>query len=51
LKKINLKPEDILFVDDEKGNTEVAKSVRINAFFYESFEDFKGILLRLIKKI
>lgn len=49
LKKINLKPENVLFFDDEKENTEVAKSVGINAFFYESFEDFKGILLRLIK--
>jgi len=49
LKKINLKPKDVLFFDDEKENTEVAKSVGINAFFYGSFKDFKGILSRLTR--
>lgn len=49
LKKIGLKPREVLFVDDEKENAEVAKSIGINSFIYENFENFEKVLSDLLK--
>jgi len=35
-----VKPEELVMADDHETNIEVAKSVGINAFFYESFDKF-----------
>ena len=41
LNKLNLKPQDLEYWDDDPKNVEVAKEVGINAKVYNSYEEFK----------
>lgn len=43
LKKLKLKPEEILFVDDEEENVEVAKKMGMKAIYYQSFSDLSKV--------
>ncbi len=51
LKMTNLKPEDILYIDAEKSDCKIAKSLGINTIIYKDYEQLKkdlvnyGILL------
>ncbi len=41
LKKLKLKPEEILFIDDEEENVEVARKMGLKAVFYQQFSDLE----------
>lgn len=43
LKELQLKPDEILFFDDEEENVEVAKKVGLNAKFFQSVNQFYNI--------
>jgi len=45
--KSGVKPEEIVFADDNNDNLEGAKQVGIQAFFYEGFDKFLGKLREL----
>lgn len=45
LKKLGLKPEECIFVDDLAENVEGAKNVGMKAFLFKSFEQFRKDLL------
>ena len=45
--KSGVKPEEIVFADDNNDNLQGAKQVEIQAFFYEGFGKFLGKLGRL----
>lgn len=38
IKDVNFKPEEIVFIDDNENNVEVAKSLGINGIKYEDYE-------------
>lgn len=40
---LELKPEEIMFWDDEKDNVETAKGLGWQGYFYDNFEDFINI--------
>lgn len=41
IRQSGVKPEEILYSDDRQDVIEAAKSLGVNAFFYEKFEDFE----------
>ena len=47
LEKLNVNSSEVLYFDDDPQNMEVAKSVGLNAFFYENFEKFMSELQKL----
>ena len=44
LEKINAKPEESLFIDDNKPNVDSAVNLGINGFVYTNSDSFKNYL-------
>lgn len=51
VKRSEVKPEEIVFADDNEDNLEGARKIRIEAFFYEGFDKFVNKLKELGVKI
>lgn len=48
IQKLQLKPEEILYWDDDEKNVEIAKKVGINAKFYSGLDEFERVTSELL---
>lgn len=48
LKKYNVKPQEVFFVDDQDFNLPNAKKLGVNTYLYKNFKDFRKHLNKLL---
>ncbi len=50
LKKLGVKPEEVVFVDDKEENVKAAQDIGINTILFKNSEQFKKELFLLLKE-
>ena len=48
LEKLNVKPEEAIFIDDREINTEAAKALGITSILFKDFKQFKKDLTKVL---